>query len=397
MPAPVSSLIARMSASCDRQEWVSSSDLVALWEVASTIPDPRSRRGTRYSLATILTLALAATIAGARSFAQFAAWSADVPARWWSRFGLGRATPSADTFARVLGLVDPEVVDAVLAAWVAARVPEPAAVALDGKAARGAVDRTGAMTHLLSIVDALSGIPLGQVDAAHAKGYEIPAFRTVLDRIPLRGVILTADALHTQPAHAHYLHRHGAHYVFTVKANRAALLKRLQGLPWTDVPIGASTTEKAHGRITTRHIQVVSTSRPLGFPHASLTARIQRLVTHVRTGAKTSETAYVITSLTHDQITPERLADLVRNHWSIENKVHWVRDVAYDEDRSQIRTGTRARVMATLRNTALGLIRAAGITTITPTLAAMARRVERVIALLENKPIPNITTRSTMR
>ena len=141
------------------------------------------------------------------------------------------------------------------------------------------------------------------------------------------------------------------------------------------MPIGASTTEKAHGRITTRHIQVVSTSRPLGFPHAALTARIQRLVTHVRTGAKTSETAYVITSLTHDQITPERLADLVRNHWSIENKVHWVRDVAYDEDRSQIRTGTRARVMATLRNTALGLIRAAGITTITPTLAAMARRV----------------------
>ena len=77
--------------------------------------------------------------------------------------------------------------------------------------------------------------------------------------------------------------------------------------------------------------------------------------------------------------------------------MHWVRDVTYDEDRSQVRTGTRARVMATLRNTALGLLRATGITAIAPTLAALARRVERVIALLDNKPIPDITNQSTTR
>ncbi len=397
MPAPISSLIPGAQVGVGNHSPLGDEDLLLLWQVASTIADPRSRRGIRYPIATIVALAVAATCTGARSFSQFAAWSADLPARLRPRFGPGRGTPSADTFARVLGLIDPEVVDAVLAAWVASRTPAPTAVALDGKAVRGARDQAGAMTHLLSIVDAATGIPLGQVDAAHLKGYELPAFRAVLDRIALRGLIVTADALHTQPAHAHYLHRHGAHYVFTVKANRAALLTQLHQLPWSQIPTTTTSTDKGHGRITTRTIALTSTNPPLGFPHAHLAARIERRVTHTRTGRTSHEFAYLITSLTHDQTTPQQLADLVKGHWSIENKVHWVRDVTYDEDRSQVRTGTRARVMATLRNTALGLLRATGITAIAPTLAALARRVERVIALLDNKPIPDITNQSTTR
>jgi predicted transposase YbfD/YdcC len=326
VPAPVSSLIPAALAPDSVGGSASESDLVALWDVVSTVPDPRSPQGIRYPLATILALSLAATVAGAGTFAQFAAWSADLP--WYRRdwFGVGRETPSADTFARVLGLIDADVVDALLSAWVAAHTSGPAAVALDGKALRGAVSADGDMMHLVSMVDHASGVPLGQVDACRGKGFEIPAFRTVLDRIGLRGVVVTADALHTQDAHAHYLHRHGAYYAFTVKANRPKLLAQLRGLPWAQVPVGATTTIKAHGRITTRTIKVVSTSRPIRFPHARLAARIERRVTRVTTGTTSTEVAYVVTSLTDHDVTPARLADLVQQHWSIENRVHWVRD-----------------------------------------------------------------------
>lgn len=397
MPAPVSSLIRAALGPDHEGGSLSESDLVALWDVVSTVEDPRSPQGIRYPLATILALSLAATVAGAATFEQFAAWSADLPRYRRAAFAVGRYTPSADTFARVLGLIDADVLDALLSAWVGSRTSPPRAVALDGKAIRGAVTADGAMMHLVSIVDQASGVPLGQVDASRAKGFEIPAFRTVLDRIDLRGRTITADALHTQDAHAHYLHRHGAHYAFTVKANRPSLLAQLSGLPWAQVPVGATTTDKAHGRITTRTIKVVSTDRPIRFPHARLAARIERRVTRVKTATTSTEVAYVITSLTHQQVTPTQLADLVQRHWSIENRVHWVRDTAYREDHCQVRTGTRPRVMATLRNTAIGLIRAAGITTISATLHAMARSVDRVIALLNNDPIPNITNGSTMR
>lgn len=192
MPAPVSSLIPAPLAADSGGGSLSESDLVALWDVVSIVPGPRSPQGIRYPLATILALSLAATVAGAGTFEQLAAWSADLPSyrRHW--FAVGRDTPSPDTFAPVLGLIDADVLDALLSAWVAARTSAPTAVALDGKALRGARSADGDMMHLVSMVDHTSGVPLGQVDACRAKGYEIPAFRTVLDRIGLGGLIITA-------------------------------------------------------------------------------------------------------------------------------------------------------------------------------------------------------------
>lgn len=397
MPARVSSLIC--AAAAHRQDLDARSEpvLLELWNVVSVIEDPRSPRGIRYVLPTILALAVGAVLAGSASLDQIAAWSADLPRRLWHRFAVSRRTPSPDTFARVLALVDPDALDAVLCAWVASRATPPAAVAVDGKTLRGAVGVDGERVHLMSMVDADTGVPLGQVDAPSGTGFEIPAFRAVLDRNDIRGLTVSADALHTQDAHAHYLHRHGAHFVFTAKRNRPKLHAQLAALPWDQIPICGTDTTKGHGRITTRTIQMVATQPRILFPHARLAARINRHVHTVKSGKTTTEVAYVITSMTHDQVTAARLADLVRRHWTIENKVHYVRDTAYREDASQVRTGSLPRVMATLRNTALGLLRTADITTITAATHAMSRRVDRVIAILNGRSLPNITDRSTLR
>lgn len=213
MPAFVSSFIPAACGTPDRRERRERDGVIELWQVLSTLADPRDRRGVRHDLATVLTLAVAAVAAGARSVVAIAGWAGDLPRVYWPRFGVGRAAPSAATFSRVLARVDPDVLDAVLGAWVTAAagaLAGEAAIAVDGKTARGARRSDGTRVHLFAAVTHGSAIPLGQVTAA-TKGYEIAAFATVLDRLDLQGRIITADALHTQVAHAHYLHRHGAH------------------------------------------------------------------------------------------------------------------------------------------------------------------------------------------
>ena len=251
MPALVSSLIPAADALRAHQVDPGQSVPVEVWEVLSIITDPRGRRGRRYELATVLVVALAAVIGGSRSLAAIAGWAADLPSWHWPRLGITRRPPSLSTIRRVLLRVDAEVVDAVLHAWLAAITPTSArwrAVAVDGKTCRGARQPDGSQVHLFSIVDHATGAPLGQVNAG-GKDHEIAAFAAVLDRINLKGVIVTADALHTQRGHAHYLHRHGGRYVFVVKRNQPTLYDRLAGLPWTKEPIAHRVVEKGHGRM----------------------------------------------------------------------------------------------------------------------------------------------------
>lgn len=404
MPASVSSLIPT-AAALGECAGVADPDVpVAVWQVLSTVADPRGRRGRRHELATVLVVALSAVIAGARSLAAIADWAADLP-RWsWPRLGITRRAPAVSTIRRVLVLVDADVVDAVLHAWLAALdKPEPLdteplglrAVAVDGKSACGSRQPDGSRTHLFSMVDHHTGQPLGQVQAP-AKGFEIAAFPTLLDRIDLRGVVVTADALHTQARHAHYLHRHGGHYVFTVKGNQPGLYRRLGALPWPQVPVADRTEDKGHGRRETRTVQVVGAHPRLAFPHAQLAARIVRERTSTTTGVTSREVAYAVTSLTYDQVTAKQLASLVRGHWAIENRVHWVRDVTFGEDASQVRTGHAPRVLATFRNIAIGLTRRAGLANTAATTRRINNKHERLFSLLDHPGVTPVTAVSTL-
>ena len=284
MPAPVSSLIPLAGALTGRDVRPGQEVPVRVWGVLSTIADHRCRRGRRHELATVLVVAVAGVLAGARSLASIAGWAGDLPGWARPRLGIGGRAPSLSTIRRVLVGVDADVLDAVLHAWLAVLTPPMVpesfgvplrAVAVDGKTCRGARTGDGARVHLFSAVDHATGVPLGQVNAG-GKDHEFAAFKAVLDRIDLDGVVVTADALHTQDGHAHYLHRHRGKYVFIVKRNRPKLHTQLASLPWKEVPAGDHTEEKSHGRRESRTLQVVQVAAGIGFPHARLAARITR-------------------------------------------------------------------------------------------------------------------------
>ena len=202
--------------------------------------------------------------------------------------------------------------------------------------------------HLLAAFDQVSGVVLGQ-SVVDGKTNEITAFAPLLDRIDLTGAIVTADALHTQHRHADYLIGRGAHYVLTVKRNQPGLHRQLAALPWAQVPAVDVARGKGHGRAQSRTLKLVAVTVGIGFPHARLALRISRRRRSLTSRKWHTETVYAVTDLTWSDIGPDRLAALIRGHWGIENRLHWVRDVTFAEDHSQVRTGVGPAVMATLR------------------------------------------------
>jgi predicted transposase YbfD/YdcC len=355
------------------------------------VNDPRARRGRRHDVVAVLGAAVCAVLAGARSYIGIAEWARDLTPTVRARLGLGRRPPSEATIRRVLQGVDAAELDRVVSTWLAARsapnsaVSQPAqprrVIALDGKSARGARHAGGRAVHLLAAFGTGNGSVLGQT-VVDGKTNEISAFGPLLDRIDIAGAIITADALHTQRAHVAYLAGRGAHYLLTVKANQPTLLRQLKALPWNDVPVADTTTDKAHGRQEQRTLKLTTVAAGIGFPGAALALQITRRSRPLRGGRWRTETVYAITDLTAEQTTPVELADALRAHWGIENRLHWVRDVSFGEDLSQVRTGHGPAVMATLRNLAISLLRNAGATNIAAACRHLSRHPARVLPMI---------------
>ncbi|MGH3717187.1 MAG: ISAs1 family transposase [Micromonosporaceae bacterium] len=354
MPAasssPIRPVLAQITAAADANRLSGTGVLAALGKV----PDPRRRRGVRHQIGVILGLAACAVLAGCRSFAAIGEWAADASEQVLAALGAERA-PCESTIRRALQRIDGDELDAAIGAWAAAWAGPPAgtrrALAVDGKTVRGSASQATGARHLLAAVDHRTGVVFGQVDVA-AKTNEIPMFSQLMDRIAdLTEVVVTADALHTQRGHAEYLVlQRGAHYLLTVKGNQPALHSQLKALPWVDVPPAHTSTGRAHGRIEKRVVKVVTVAAGILFPHARQAIQITRKTRRLDSRKWTTEVVYAVTSLAFEQAAAAELAAFIRGHWSIENRLHWVRDVTYDEDRSQIRTATGPRAMASLRN-----------------------------------------------
>jgi predicted transposase YbfD/YdcC len=234
--------------------------------------------------------------------------------------------------------------------------------------------------HLLAVMDHTSRSVLGQADV-DATTNEIARFRPLLDRLDLADTVVTADALHTQREHAEWLvtHKHAA-YLLLVKANQPTLHRQLATLPWREIPVADHTRDRGHHRVETRRLQV-ATITGLDFPHATQALRITRRVRSLRSRRWRTVTVYAVTSLTAAQAHPARLADWIRGHWAIE-ALHHIRDTTFAEDASQVRTGTAPRAMASLRNLAIGILRAHGDRNIAAALRRNARDATRMLPLL---------------
>lgn len=353
-------------------------------------------------------MAAVAVAAGARSIQAIWEWAADAPqwalrvlgARWDPR-RLRYVVPSEAALRRVLGLVDGDLLDTVVSAWVRGRcgplVPAAedlpwAAIALDGKSLRGTFARTGgAGVHLMAGITHHTGIVVGQRLVPQG-GSEVTWFAPVLDHVTdLAGVVITADTLHTTREHARYVTGRGGHYVFIAKKQLHRLHNLLHDLDWTSAGL-SSTDTIGHGRTEQRTLEILPAPADVAFPGAAQVFRITRQRVDHATGKQETHTWVGVTDLTTQDATPAQIAALLRGHWHIENRLHWVRDVTYGEDASRVRTGTAPRTMATLRNLAISALRTAGNTNIAQALRAMARDITRPLNLL-GIPTPTSTNR----
>jgi predicted transposase YbfD/YdcC len=355
----------------------------------AAVPDPRDPRGVRYPLSALLAVAVCAVLAGASSFAAITDWLHDLDAQMQTRLGFTRGIPAGTTIWRLLTRLDAALLTAVLADWLRTRTPASPrprryrmVIAVDGKTLRGSrID--GRQIHLLSALDTSTGIVLAQV-TIDAKSNEIPAFGPLLDAVEavlgtLTGVLFTADALHTQTAHADEIARRGAHLLVQVKANQPTLFKQLKRLPWAQIPAGNRTRDRGHGRRETRTVKAVTVATPggIGFPHAQQAVRITR--TRSVAGKTSREAAYLTVSLPAGQALPIDLQTWIRRHWHIENRLHHVKDVTFREDQHQARTANGPAVIATLRNTAIGWHRTTGATNIARATRQANRRSHDLI------------------
>jgi predicted transposase YbfD/YdcC len=422
MPVPVSAGLAldELAAHAAALRAASGGDLLACF---AAVPDPRDPRGIRHSLASVLAMSAAAVLCGNSTLEDVTAWVSAADQDVLAALGCRRnvlgacVPPHPDTVVRVFTAISAQQFADHAGQFLAGRavscdpvrfpVTAPGwlpAVAVDGKAVRGAAGPDGQVPYLLAAA-------LHQDTAVIAetligpKTNEVPEFAPLLrglnQRYPLAGHVITADAGHTVRAHARLICEELlAHYVLTVKANTPRLYGALDALDWEKVQIQHETSEKGHGRAERRTIQVMDAPEQVRalFPHARQIALIERYVTrkirkrkknsrkYTTVEARSAITAFVITSLDAREAAPEHIAGYVRRHWRIENQVHYVRDVTFREDHSRVRTAGRPRIMATLRSLAAGLIRQAGYHAIAATIRKIKYDNRLLMAILCLQP-----------
>jgi predicted transposase YbfD/YdcC len=365
-----------------------------LIEVFSDIADFRQSRGKRHPLSAILALSCCAMLCGYRSYSAIAEWGRNYGTDIAQALGFTHNTPCASTLHTIFRCLDREAFEAKLGAWAervvvtapaAPEVPE-IAMAVDGKTLRGSKKQGAPGMHLLSVLAHHVGLTLTQ-QAVAAKTNEIKAVETVFGQIVLTGRIVTMDALLTQRQVAQTIVEAGGDYVMIVKENQPQLKADIE-LVFTLPPVGdrqesTRTVDVGHGRIETRNL---TTSEALvgysDWPGLAQVFEVGRHVITKKTEKERVEVVYGVTSLSPERATPNRLLELVRGHWGIENKSHWVRDVTFDEDRSQVRCGNIPHIMAALRNTAIGLLRWAGHTNIAAACRRLAAQPAQALALI---------------
>lgn len=363
------------------------------------IPDPRYPRGRRHPLAAMLALMCVAMLCGYRSYRAMAEWGRSYGQKLVHALGFTRAkTPCAATLYHVLRQLDASLVEATLGAWAAsvltALPPAPGeleALAVDGKTLRGRRKQGAPAVHLLSVLSHRLGLTLWQQAVADQTN-EIPVLEDVLRGLVVEGRVITVDALLTQRAIADRIVHGGGDYVMLVKGNQPQLQHDIQLVFHEAHTLAATmtateTVDSGHGRLEQRRLTAsVALVGYSDWPGLTQVFQLERGVIMKKSGEQRHDVVYGVTSLGPAQAGPERLLRLVRQHWQIENKVHWVRDVTFDEDRSQVRCGSIPQIMAAFRNTAIGLMHWAGETNIAAACRRFAAQPWSALALIGIRP-----------
>lgn len=336
----------------------------------SGLKDPRREHCQKYPLKTVIILAVLAMIAGADDWVAVERYG-ELKRDWLKTLlDLPHGIPSHDTFRRVFALLEPEAFQRCFMNWVRrlAQLKVGEVVALDGKTVRRSQDRWNGKEAIqtVSAWASMAGLVLAQQHVPEGSN-EIATVPEVLRNLRLQGCIVTVDAANCQTENARIVVEQGGDYVFALKENQPTLYEEVAKTYET----GAAdqfksikheefkTQNKSHGRIETRrHILITD---PQYLDYFNREGRWWRLgaigiVERTRQFRDKIERKvhFFVTSLTEHV---QKFADAVRRHWSIENNLHWVLDIAFDEDHSRARTAFEAENLTVLRHTALNMLK----------------------------------------
>lgn len=336
-----------------------------IWkESFAGLPDPRVVGRTSHRLLDILFVTLCAVICGMDDWEAMEEWG-QARLGWLRQFvALENGIPSHDTLARVFAALNPAQFEACFVRWMNALCPslEGEVVAIDGKTLRGSRDRQQAALHMVSAFVCGRGLTLGQWKT-DAKSNAITAMPELIGALDLQGATVTVDAMGCQKAIAQALVDQGADYVLGLKGNQGTLHKAVKALfevtEWQNYAEfagwGHVEQDAGHGRVERR--RCIALARPLGKPFADW-AGMQSVVmveSLRQTEEKvTAEKRYFVSSLPPDS---KRLAQAIRSHWEIENRLHWCLDVTFGEDACRTRCDHAPQNMNVVRKIAMNLLR----------------------------------------
>jgi len=348
----------------------------------AALTDPRARQGKDHLLVDILTITLCAVICGADDWVAVATFG-ETKKGWLRTFlALPNGIPSHDTFGRVFRVLDPDELRRCFLEWVRAVLDETDAsekvgglgqqvVAVDGKTLRRSHDRRSGKDalHLVSAWATESGLVVGQV-ATDAKSNEITAIPALLRLLALEGTTVTIDAMGCQTAIARQIVEQGADYVLALKDNQPTVHEQVRlafvdadaavgtTLPLADL-VAHTTVGKDHGRIERRRCRAIGDPDYLAFiDPAGAWPNLKSVVCVESTrrigDAVSTATRHYLSSLPADAALLQRV---IRSHWGIENRLHWVLDLAFHEDSSRVSADHAPENLAIVRHIALNLLR----------------------------------------
>lgn len=349
--------------------WSAKPRLRVLLDHLARIRDTRQSWKVAYPLHEVLFLVVCGTIAGGDDYDDIVDWGkAHLPfLRRFSEFYHG--IPCADWLRTVMNRIDPDLFAACFSSWVAECWPNrPDLVALDGKTSRRSHDRKRGQKalHLVSAFATNSRLVLGQ-EAVDDKSNEITAIPALLQRIDIKGALVSIDAMGCNPSIAQRILDAEADYLLAVKDNQPTLHADVKSY-FDTAPSGeverAETVGKEHGRLEIRthtishHVDWIASERSYpGAPRFPKIATIAVVESRIERGGKIERErrSYISSRL----LSATAFAEAVRSHWAIENNLHWTLDVTFNEDQSRLRAGHGARNMAVVRHFALNLVRQA--------------------------------------
>ena len=342
--------------------------LSALTASFRSLPDPRGDRTKHHFLVDIMAIAICAVVCGADGWTEVEDFG-KIKKKWLKRFlALPHGIPSHDTFGRVFAALDPEAFQQCFVRWVqrVAHLTAGQVIAIDGKTLRRSHD-AGKKKDAIHLVRAwATANRLGQVKVAD-KSNEITAIPELLQLLDVRGCLVTIDAAGTQTKIAATILDRQADYLLALKKNQKGLAEDVQTLYEWAQSIGfadlqhdhARTVSKGHGRVESRECWTISDPQFVGDLRQGRKWKGLRSVAQIRAERRigdtvTVETRYYISSLPGDA---RQVLAASRSHWEVENSLHWVLDVAMNEDACRVRQGNADANFAVLRHLALNLLR----------------------------------------